>query len=123
MLSDKPIIAFTPTVQPEKAIAFYRDTLGLKLISRDQFAIVFDVNGIMLRISIMQELKPQNFTILGWNVPDIKSIITSLNKKGVVFEKYGFLKQDQLGIWTSPAGAQIAWFKDPDGNLLSLTQF
>src|SRR5271154_3603146 len=121
MLSDKPIIAFAPTVQPEKALAFYRDTLGLKLISQDQFAIVFDAHGIMLRISITQELKPQNFTILGWNVPDIKSIITSLNKKGIVFEKYSFLKQDPLGIWTSPAGAQIAWFKDPDGNLLSLT--
>ncbi len=122
MLFDKSLIAFIPTVQPDKALAFYRDTLGLKLISQDQYAIVFDANGTPLRITIVPELHPQNFTVLGWNVPDITSTISSLTRKGVVFEKYNFLKQDSLGIWTSPSGAKIAWFKDPDGNLLSLSQ-
>ena len=71
----------------------------------------------------MQDFKPQVFTVLGWNVADISSVIKSLNKKGIVCEKYPFLEQDDLGVWTSPGGSKVAWFKDPDGNVLSLTEY
>ena len=122
MLGDKKIKAFVPTVMPEKARFFYRDMLGLKLLSEDDYALQFDANGIELRVTIVPELKPHGFTVLGWNVPDIKSIVKLLNAKGIVCEKYNFLEQDDLGVWIAPGGSKVAWFKDPDGNLLSLTE-
>jgi len=122
MLADKELRAFVPTVKPEIAKSFYRDLLGLELLSEDEYAIQFNANGILLRVTIVPELKPQGFTVLGWNVPDISSVIKSLNKKGIFCEKYSFLKHDDLGIWISPGGSKVAWFKDPDGNILSLTE-
>jgi catechol 2,3-dioxygenase-like lactoylglutathione lyase family enzyme len=122
MLADKNLKAFIPTVMPEKAKAFYRDVLGLKLLSEDEYALEFDANGVLLRVTPVPFLKPHEFTVLGWNVPDISSMIKLMNSKGITCEKYEFLKQDDLGIWTSPGGAEVAWFKDPDGNLLSLTE-
>jgi len=82
----------------------------------------FDANGTLLRVTIVPALTPHPFTILGWNVDDIVSVIEQLNQRRVVFERYDFLKQDNLGIWTSPNGSKVAWFKDPDGNILSLTE-
>ncbi|MGI8952124.1 MAG: VOC family protein [Chitinophagaceae bacterium] len=82
----------------------------------------FEANGTLLRVITVQEFKPQIFTVLGWNVNDIFSTIKLLNDKGIVCEKYGFFEQDELGIWTTPNGAKVAWFKDPDGNTLSLTE-
>lgn len=105
----------------DKARSFYRDILGLRLISDDQYALEFDANGTALRVTIVTELKPHTFTVLGWDVDDISSTIKSLNEKGIVFEKYDFLEQDHLRIWTGPAGAKVDWFKDPDGNVLSIT--
>jgi hypothetical protein len=96
--------------------------LGLRLLSEDNYAIEFEANGILLRVIIVDNLKPQEFTVLGWNVDDIVSMIKSLNKKGIVCEKYKFLEQDNLGVWISPGGSKVAWFKDPDGNVLSLTE-
>ena len=122
MLGDKKIKAFVPTVMPEKARFFYRNILGLNLLSEDDYALQFDANGIELRVTIVPELKPHGFTVLGWNVPDIKSIVKLLNAKGIVCEKYNFLEQDDLGVWFAPGGSKVAWFKDPDGNLLSLTE-
>jgi len=122
MLADKKLKAFIPTVMPEKAKSFYRDILGLKLLSEDAYALEFDANGILLRVTTVSSLKPHEFTVLGWNVPDISSLILLMNSKGIVCEKYAFLKQDDLGIWTAPGGSKVAWFKDPDGNLLSLTE-
>ena len=122
MLADKKLKAFAPTMKPNKARSFYKDILGLKLLSEDNYALEFDANGTLLRVIIVQELRPQGFTILGWNVADIASTIKSLNKKGIVCEKYKFLDQDNLGVWTSPNGTKVAWFKDPDGNVLSLTE-
>jgi catechol 2,3-dioxygenase-like lactoylglutathione lyase family enzyme len=122
MLSDKKLKSFIPTVMPEKAKAFYRDVLGLKLLSEDDYASEFDANGVLLRITTVPSLKPQEFTVLGWNVPDIASLIRLMNSKGIFCEKYYFLDQDSLGIWNSPGGSKVAWFKDPDGNLLSLTE-
>jgi predicted enzyme related to lactoylglutathione lyase len=122
MLTDKELKAFVPTVKPDKAKTFYKDILGLKLLSEDNYALEFNANGVLLRVTIVPELKPQGFTVLGWNVPDISSEIKSLNKEGIVCEKYSFLDQDDLGIWAAPGGSKVAWFKDPDGNILSLTE-
>ena len=121
MLADKELKAFIPTVKPAKAKKFYKDILGLIFLSEDNYALEFNANGTLLRIIIVPELTPCPFTVLGWNVEDISSVIKSLNIKGVFCEKYGFLQQDSLGIWTSPNGSKVAWFKDPDGNVLSLT--
>lgn len=122
MLADKKLKAFVPTVKPEEAKSFYKDVLGLKLLSQDDYALEFEANGTLLRVTIVQELKPQAFTVLGWNVDDIVSIIKSLNDKNIFCEKYDFFEQNDLGIWTSPNGSKVAWFKDPDGNVLSLTE-
>jgi catechol 2,3-dioxygenase-like lactoylglutathione lyase family enzyme len=122
MLADKELKAFVPTVKPGEAKLFYRDILGLQLLSKDDYALEFNANGVLLRVIIVPELKPHPFTALGWNVGDMAAIIQALNKKGVFCEKYGFLEQDELGIWTAPGGAKVAWFTDPDGNVLSLTE-
>jgi catechol 2,3-dioxygenase-like lactoylglutathione lyase family enzyme len=114
--------AFVPTVRPDEAKRFYGDVLGLKLLSEDGFALEYDAGGILLRVIIVQELTPQPFTVLGWNVSNIASIIKQLNQKGVTCMRYDFMEQDDLGIWNSPGGSKVAWFKDPDGNVLSLTE-
>jgi len=122
MLADKKLKAFVPTIKPEEAKSFYKDVLGLNLLSQNNYALEFEVNGTLLRVAIVQELKPQAFTVLGWKVDDIVSTIKSLNEKNIFCEKYNFFEQDDLGIWTSPNGSKVAWFKDPDGNVLSLTE-
>ncbi len=122
MLAKKELKAFVPTIIPAKAKAFYKDVLGLRLLSEDNYALEFDANGMRLRVIVVPELQPHNFTALGWNVDDISSTIKQLNEQEVECEKYDFIQQDELGIWTSPSGAKVAWFKDPDGNILSLSQ-
>ena len=122
MLAAKKIKAFVPTVMPDKAKEFYKDALGLRLLSEDNYALEFNANGTSLRVSIVPEFQPQAFTVLGWNVDDISSTIKSLNEKGIICEQYDFLEQDRSGIWIAPGGSKVAWFKDPDGNILSLTQ-
>jgi predicted enzyme related to lactoylglutathione lyase len=122
MLTDKKLKAFAPTVKPKKAKSFYKDILGLKFLSEDEYALEFDANGTLLRVTIVPELTPHPFTILGWNVDDIVSVIKQLNDKKIFCQRYDFLEQDDLGIWTSPNGSKVAWFKDPDGNILSLTE-
>ena len=84
--------------------------------------MVLDANGIMVRAAKMKEVKPAQFTILGWQVTEIENVVQSLQRKGVHFEIFGFFKQDELGIWTAPTGDKVAWFKDPDGNILSVSQ-
>jgi catechol 2,3-dioxygenase-like lactoylglutathione lyase family enzyme len=122
MLSHQKLKSFIPTVNPAKAKEFYMNTLGLKLLSEDNYALEFDANGTLLRITTVPELTPHPFTVLGWNVDNITHTIESLINMGVVFERYSFFEQDKLGIWLAPSGAKVAWFKDPDGNLLSLTE-
>ena len=122
MLAEKKPKAFVPTVKPKEAKSFYQDILGLKLLSEDNFALEFDLNGTLLRVTTVQNLTPQPFTILGWNVDDIVSLISQLNDKNIFCERFDFFEQDDFGIWTSPNGSKVAWFKDPDGNILSLTE-
>ena len=117
-------ITFILTRERPKAVAFYRDILGFPLVSEDMFAAVFDLNGTMLRISTVETHQASPSTVLGWEVPDIAETAKALKAKGVVFNIYDGFGQDDLGIWTSPAAdAKVAWFKDPDGNVLSLTEF
>lgn len=124
LLDSAPIIAFTATVDAERAKAFYRDQLGLKLVEESGFALVFDAGGTMLRVQRVQEVLGGKYTALGWHVSDIAAKVAELEAAGVKFENYGMPGQDEKGIWTPPGGnAKIAWFKDPDGNILSLTQF
>ncbi len=122
MLADKKLKAFVPTKNPKQARNFYNHLLGLTLISEDDYALEFDANGTILRVTIVQEFTPQSFTVLGWNVPDIRETIKLLNQQGIECNKYDFLEQDKSGVWNSPGGSKVAWFKDPDGNVLSLTE-
>ena len=125
MLGTANIVAFVPTKNPEQARQFYEKTLGLKFIADDKFALVFQSKGVMIRvvdISGFPDYKPPPFTVLGWSVDDIGKTVSGLQKKGVKFERYPGLEQDQLSVWTAPGNAKVAWFKDPDGNTLSLSQ-
>jgi catechol 2,3-dioxygenase-like lactoylglutathione lyase family enzyme len=122
-MTNAKIISFVATRNPASARKFYEETLGLEFISDDPFAVVFDVNGTMLRVQKVEELLPARHTVLGWEVHDIHAEVEVLTKRGVRFERFDGLAQDELGIWTSPVGAKVAWFKDPDGNTLALTQF
>lgn len=125
ILGGSDLIAFAPTIDPVRARAFYEGVLGLRLVA-DQapFALEFDAHGVMLRVATVHELKPQPFTILGWRVAEIERSVDQLTAAGVTFERYpGMNDSDPRGIWNSPSGARIAWFKDPDGNVLSVTEF
>ncbi len=122
MLGSTNIIAFVPTKDSEKARAFYEGVLGLRFVKDDGFALVLDANGIMIRVAKAPDFKPAQFTLLGWQVTDIDKVVTALQEKGVHFEIFGFFKQDKLGIWTAPTGDKVAWFKDPDGNILSVSE-
>jgi catechol 2,3-dioxygenase-like lactoylglutathione lyase family enzyme len=118
------LIAFVTVVDVSRARDFYRDTIGLRLVMEEPpFALVFEANGIMLRLGMAKELPPAHGTVLGWQVPDIIAICRELSLAGVSFERFEGMNQDEMGIWTSPTGAKVAWFKDPDGNILSITEF
>ena len=125
ILGSNKLVAFAATTDPVKARAFYEGLLGLRLVEDAKpFALVFDANGTMLRMTTVQEHHPQPFTVLGWEVESIESTVEQLTAAGVVFQRYpGLNDSDPLGILTSPSGARIAWFHDPDGNVLSVTQF
>jgi catechol 2,3-dioxygenase-like lactoylglutathione lyase family enzyme len=106
----------------DRATAFYRDTLGLVLAREDRFAAVFTTGGITLRLSFVADYTPHEHTILGFVVQDVKTTVMALREKGLTFNFYPGFSQDELGILTLPAGAgHVAWFKDPDGNVLSVT--
>lgn len=115
-------IALVPTTDAARSRAFYEETLGLAFVADEPFALVFDLAGTMLRVAKVDAFTPQPFAVLGWRVPDAGQSVRALTERGVGFERYAGLDQDELGIWSSPSGARIAWFRDPDGNVLSLTQ-
>jgi catechol 2,3-dioxygenase-like lactoylglutathione lyase family enzyme len=125
ILGGSKLVAFAPTTDPAKARAFYEDVLGLRLVEDAKpFALVFDANGTMLRVTTVAEFHPDPFTVLGWHVESIESTVEKLTASGVVFLRYpGLNDSDPCGIWTSPSGARVAWFHDPEGNVLSVTQF
>ncbi len=122
-LANFPIVAFVNIRDAERAKPFYRDVLGLSLVDEElPFALVFDANGTMLRLAVDPQCQPIRGTVLGWSVTNIEDTVRQLLQAGVVFERWEFIPQDDLGIWTTPTGARVAWFKDPDGNLLSVSQ-
>ena len=124
MLQNSPIIAFIACTDSDAARAFYGDTLGLELAAEElPHALVFQAEGTMLRVSLVQQVQPAPYTVLGWRVTEIDAAVDDLTRSGVRFERYPQLPQDERGIWTAPDNTKVAWFGDPDGNVLSLTEF
>src|SRR5262245_57877419 len=125
MLDQETLVAFVPSRDPKKAKSFFIDVLGLRFISEDPSAVLLDSNGIAVRlvdVSSVKDFKPPAFTILGWNVKDIEQTVRGLQERGLTFERFSGMTQDALGIWVTPSGAKVAWFKDPDGNTLSVSE-
>jgi catechol 2,3-dioxygenase-like lactoylglutathione lyase family enzyme len=123
VLESSDLVAFAAASDLVRARAFYEDKLGLPVVEDSDFAVVLDANGTMLRVTAVPEVSPAGYTVLGWRVTDIAAAVRSLRAKGVVFTTYDGMDQDENGIWTTPGGDKVAWFADPDGNTLSLTQF
>jgi catechol 2,3-dioxygenase-like lactoylglutathione lyase family enzyme len=122
MLSSSKIVGFVPTKDSQKARAFYEGKLGFQFVSDDQFALVMRAGETMIRIAKAQDFTPAPYTVLGWEVRDIEAIVRWLTQRGVVFEKYPFVQDREFGIWTTPNSDKVAWFKDADGNVLSVSQ-
>lgn len=123
MLESCKLVGFVGVRDAERAKAFYRDTLGLKLVAEElPFALVFDCQGMELRVTMVREVVAAPYTVLGWAVTDITAAARRLAGAGVKFQRYPQMQQDELGIWSAPGGARVAWFQDPDGNLLSISQ-
>ncbi len=122
MLASGKMIGFVPTTDYDRARAFYEGKLEFDFVSLDQYALVVSVGGHRIRIAKVPNFTPLEGTILGWEVNNIQTIVTWLRERGVSLEKYPFVEDRELGIWTAPTGDQVAWFKDPDGNILSVSQ-
>jgi catechol 2,3-dioxygenase-like lactoylglutathione lyase family enzyme len=122
VLAGADLVAFIATTDLGRARAFYEGTLGLAVIEEDPYALALDANGTMLRVTAVPDFQPAGYTVCGWRVDDIAAAIRELGGKGVGFARYDGMDQDELGVWTAPSAAKVAWFTDPDGNTLSLTQ-
>ncbi len=122
-LDDARLIAFVPTTDLPRARAFYAETLGLRVTDESPYACVIDANGTMLRLTPVRKLSKVRYTVLGWGVADIAATVAALTAAGVAFVSYRGMDVDGAGVWTAPGGDRVAWFEDPDGNLLSVTQF
>jgi catechol 2,3-dioxygenase-like lactoylglutathione lyase family enzyme len=121
-LSAAKLVAFIATTDSARSIAFYRDLLGLRLVEDSPFAVVFNAHGVTVRIQKVQKAVVPPYTALGWGVSDISGVVKQLAKAGVRCEQFPDMEQTKLGIWKSPSGARVAWFKDPEGFILSVTQ-
>lgn len=122
-LRDAALVAFGAITDSARAAAFYVGTLGLTLRYEDDFALVVDANGVELRLQKVGAVTPSGFTSLGWQVRDIAAVVTALEERRVTLERYPWFEQDAHGVWQAPSGARVAWFRDPDGNLLSVAQY
>jgi catechol 2,3-dioxygenase-like lactoylglutathione lyase family enzyme len=122
MLASMKMVGFLLTKDYEKSRAFYEGNLGFEFVSLDQFALVMQAGQSMIRIVKVPTITPLQSTVLGWQVDDIEAIVDWLAKRGVVFEKYPFAQDKEHGIWTAPGGSKVAWFKDPDGNVLGVSE-
>jgi catechol 2,3-dioxygenase-like lactoylglutathione lyase family enzyme len=122
MLAAGKLIGFVPTKDSARSREFYEGKLGFKFVSDDQYALVMQAGESMIRIAKAGKFTPAQYTVMGWEVTDIEAMVKWLNGRGVTFEKYPFVQDLERGIWTTPNGDKIAWFKDPDGNVLSLSQ-
>jgi catechol 2,3-dioxygenase-like lactoylglutathione lyase family enzyme len=123
MLASSKMVGFVPTRDSQQAREFYEGKLGFEFISDDPFALVVRAGDNKIRVAkVPKQSTPAGFTILGWEVQDIAAVVAWLKNRGVTFEKYPFIQDPELGIWTAPGGDKVAWFKDPDGNVLSVAQ-
>jgi catechol 2,3-dioxygenase-like lactoylglutathione lyase family enzyme len=122
MLASAKLVGFVPTKDYEQARAFYEGKLGFQSVSLDQYALVLSVGGHKISIAKVPNFTPLQGTVLGWEVKEIETVVTWLRDRGVTLEKYPFVQDRELGIWTTPSGDKVAWFKDPDGNILSISQ-
>jgi len=122
LLGRAKVVCFVATAKPPSARTFCAEVLGLKLVEETPYALVFDANGTTLRVQEVEAVTPPKYTVLGWEVDDIRSVARALRAGGVRLRQYEGTDQDADGIWASPSGALVAWFEDPDGNRLSLTQ-
>ena len=120
---DAKLVAFGAITDGARAANFYVGTLGLTVRYEDDFALVLDANGVELRLQKVRALTPAGFTTLGWEVRDVDAVAAALEERGIVLERYRWLEQDARGVWQAPGGARIAWFRDPDGNLVSVAQY
>jgi len=123
MLESCDLVAFVGAADLDRARAFYEGVLGLPVTERTDFACVFDSGGTMLRVTAVPAVAQPGYTVLGWRVPDITAVVRELTGRGVTVLRFDGMAQDEDGIWTTPGGDRVAWFADPDGNTLSLTQF
>jgi len=122
MLAAAKMVGFLLTKDYDKARAFYSGQLGFRFLSLDQFALVMSIGGHNIRIVKVPNFTALQSTVLGWDVADIQAVVAWLKQQGVALEKYPFIQDRELGIWTTPSGDKVAWFKDPDGNVLSVSQ-
>jgi predicted enzyme related to lactoylglutathione lyase len=123
VLATSDVVSFAPTKDLARARSFYEHVLGLPVEDENAYACVLNAHGTMLRLTAVAEVAHPGYTVLGWRVSDISGTVTGLESLGVVFLRYDGIEQDAQGVWTAPSGDRIAWFTDPDGNVLSLTQF
>ena len=123
MLESGSVVAFIAATDLDRARLFYEQRLGLTVMEHTDFACVFDANGTMLRVTAVPYVAQAAYSVLGWRVADIAATIRELASQGVVFIRYDGMEQDESGVWTAPGGDKVTWFSDPDGNVLSLTQF
>jgi catechol 2,3-dioxygenase-like lactoylglutathione lyase family enzyme len=122
MLGASPLVAFVPVTDIARVRPFYESVLGLRVVADTPFALIVDANGTTVRITPVGEFRPQPFTVCGWEVADMESTVSELSARGVTFTHYDGMGQRENGVWVSPGGDLVAWFLDPDGNTLSLTQ-
>jgi catechol-2,3-dioxygenase len=116
------VVAFVASTDLERSRGFYQGVLGLRVARQGRFAYELRAGGTSVRLTLVEQHEPSRSTVLGWVVPDIASTLDSLAAVGVRAERYSELEQDESGIWRALDGSQVAWFIDPDGNVLSLTQ-
>jgi catechol 2,3-dioxygenase-like lactoylglutathione lyase family enzyme len=123
MLKGAKLVAFAATTDAPRAAAFYMTILGLKLRYEDDFAVSLESEGVEVRLQKVERFDPQPFTTLGWQVARITEVVDQLLQHGIVPERYPWLDQDEMGVWQAPSGARVVWFRDPDGNLLSVAEY
>ncbi len=122
MLGGSDVVAFAATRDLDRAGAFYRDVLGLELLEQTPIACVLSAHGTTVRVTLVDDFTPPPYTVLGWLVPDIGATVRGLAARGIAFERFEGMSQDDDGVWNAPGGDRVAWFHDPDGNTLSLTE-
>ena len=122
VLADAELVAFLPTTDLDRTRVFFTEVVGLSVTESTSFACVFDSHGTAVRATLVEEIRPSSYTVLGWIVSDLPAAVRGLAARGVTFERFPAMDQDELDIWTTPGGDRVAWFKDPEGNVLSLTQ-